>query len=176
MILHADENLTLRAWEFADLDAFYDIYSRDDVMQWLGTRPRRAVASMQEAEEKLRGFMARSDSMAPPCGLWAVLPQGQESPVGTVLMCPLQDRGIDSGEVEIGWHLHPDWQGRGLATGAATALLNHARSDGMTSVLAVTDLDNVKSQAVASRLGMFDEGITDRWFGLTLRQFRWTSS
>ena len=39
-------------------------------------------------------------------------------------------------------------------------------------MLALTDLDNVRSQAVAARLGMRDEGTTDRWFGLTARQFR----
>jgi len=32
----------------------------------------------------------------------------------------------------------------------------------------------VPSQAVAARLGMCDEGTTDRWFGLTSRQFRRT--
>jgi len=32
-------------------------------------------------------------------------------------------------------------------------------------VLALTDLDNVRSQAVAARLGMADEGPTDRCSG-----------
>ena len=45
---------------------------------------------------------------------------------------------------------------------------------GIGQVLALTDLDNVRSQAVAARLGMSDEGTTDRWFGLTARQFRKT--
>ena len=40
--------------------------------------------------------------------------------------------------------------------------------------VALTDLDNAPSQAVAARLGMRDEGTTDRWFGLTSRQFRKT--
>jgi RimJ/RimL family protein N-acetyltransferase len=39
-------------------------------------------------------------------------------------------------------------------------------------VLAVTDLGNVASQRVAERLGMQDEGVTERWFGLTTRQYR----
>jgi RimJ/RimL family protein N-acetyltransferase len=38
-------------------------------------------------------------------------------------------------------------------------------------MLALTDVDNVRSQAVAARLGLRDEGTTDRWFGLTARQF-----
>ncbi len=42
----------------------------------------------------------------------------------------------------------------------------------MEEVLALTDLDNVPSQRVAERLGMADEGETDRWFGETMRQYR----
>lgn len=49
---------------------------------------------------------------------------------------------------------------------------NTAAAAGITEVLALTDLDNLPSQAVATRLGMRDEGTTDRWFGLTTRQFR----
>jgi RimJ/RimL family protein N-acetyltransferase len=43
---------------------------------------------------------------------------------------------------------------------------------GIDQVLALTDAANVRSQAVAARLGMRDEGITRRWFGLTTRQYR----
>ena len=39
-------------------------------------------------------------------------------------------------------------------------------------MLAVTDLDNVASQAVAERMSMHDDGVTGRWFGLTMRQYR----
>jgi hypothetical protein len=77
--------LLLRRWEEHDLPAFFDLYSRDDVMRWLGhRRPRRALADPDEARERLRS-----------------------------------------------WHV------------------------------------------VAARLGMRDEGITQRWFGLTMRQFRY---
>ena len=75
---------------------------------------------------------------------------------------------------EVGWHLHPQHQGQGFATEAAGALLAAAATAGIGEVLALTDLDNVRSQAVAARLGMSDEGTTDRWFGLTARQFRKT--
>ena len=39
-------------------------------------------------------------------------------------------------------------------------------------MIAITDLDNTASQRVAMRLGMQDEGVTGRWFGLMARQYR----
>jgi hypothetical protein len=39
---------------FADIcPAFYDLYSRDDVMRWLGSHPRRTLATLDEARERL---------------------------------------------------------------------------------------------------------------------------
>ena len=38
--------------------------------------------------------------------------------------------------------------------------------------LATTGVDNAASQRVAARLGMTDEGVTGRWFGLVARRYR----
>jgi len=48
-----------------------------------------------------------------------------------------------------------------------------AAEAGLGPVLAMTDPDSIRFQAVAARLGMCDEGPTQRWFGLTMRQFRY---
>ena len=61
---------------------------------------------------------------------------------------------------------------RPTSTEAAQAVLDRAAGGGIDEVLALTDLDNEPSQRVARRLGMEDEGVTHRWFGLALRQFR----
>jgi RimJ/RimL family protein N-acetyltransferase len=166
--------LLLRHWEEADLPAFFALYSRDDVMRWLGTHPRRALATEDEARERLARWIAGGRRLDPPLGMWAMVPlsPAEQSPVGTLLLMPLTDSGGPTGLVEIGWHLHPRGQGQGLATEAAAAVLAAAAGAGLDQVLALTDLDNVRSQAVAARLGMMDEGTTDRWYGLTTRQFR----
>jgi RimJ/RimL family protein N-acetyltransferase len=168
--------LILRHWEEADLEAFYDIYSRDEVTRWLGPQPRRALADMPEARERLGRWRAAGTGLRPPLGLWAMVPLAPGAPVpqpvGTALLMPLADASGPTGLTEVGWHLHPEHQGQGLATEAAAALLAAAAHAGIHEPLALTDLDNVASEAVATRLGMRDEGITQRWFGLTLRQFR----
>lgn len=56
-------------------------------------------------------------------------------------------------------------------TEAAAAILAAAATAGIGQVMALTDPDNIASQAVAARLGMRDEGITNRWYGLTSRQY-----
>jgi RimJ/RimL family protein N-acetyltransferase len=160
--------LALRAWADDDLAAYFDLYSRWAVMRWLGPHPRRVVADLDQARERLHRLQARHAAVQPPLGLWAIVPHEHEVPVGTVLLLPLRDADGPTDEVEVGWHLHPDWQGSGLVTEAAGALLGIAA---LPRVLALTDPDNERSQAVAGRLGMADEGLTNRWFGLTTRQF-----
>jgi RimJ/RimL family protein N-acetyltransferase len=168
------DRLALRHWEDSDLPAFFDLYSREEVMRWLGPHPRRALASEQEAREGLRRWQAGGQDLDPPLGRWAIVPAEQPAPAGTILLLPLTDASGPTGLVEVGWHLHPRHQGQGLATEAAEAILAAAASAGIEQVLALTDLDNVRSQAVATRLGMRDEGTTSRWFGLTTRQYRKT--
>ncbi len=176
MELLRTDRLLLRHWDDCDLAAFFDLYSRDDVVRWLGAHPRRPLATTDEARERLRRWREHERGLAPPLGLWAVVPRSDGAPpgqpAGTLLLLPLSDDDGVTGLVEIGWHLHPQHQGRGLATEAARAVLAVTGTAGIDQVLAITDLDNTPSQRVAARLGMTDEGITERWFGLTARQYR----
>jgi RimJ/RimL family protein N-acetyltransferase len=176
MELLRTDRLLLRHWDESDLGAFFDLYSREDVARWLGAHPRRPLATVGEAQERLRRWREHERGLPPPFGLWAVVPCAAGTPpglpVGTVLLLPLSDDDGPTGLVEVGWHLHPQHQGQGLATEAARALLALARKAGIDQVLAITDVDNAASQRVAVRLGMTDEGVTERWFGLTARQYR----
>ena len=164
--------LSLRRWTSADAPAFLAIYGREDVAKWLGPHPRRPVADLAEAQQRLERWNAREADLPLPFGLWAIVEFDVSStPVGTVLLLPLYDADGATTEVEIGWHLHPDQQGRGLATEAAAALLERAGVAGLSRILALTDPENTPSQEVARRLRMVDEGTTNRWFGITARQF-----
>jgi RimJ/RimL family protein N-acetyltransferase len=172
MELLSTDRLLLRHWEEPDLPAFYDVYSRDEVVRWLGRHPRRPVTTMSEAQERLRRWREHDRGLSHPFGLWAIVPHATGAAAGTLPLLPLTDSDGPTGLVEVGWHLHPDHQGQGLVTEAAHAILAVAARAGIDQVLAITDLDNLPSQRVAARLGMTDEGVTERWFGLTARQYR----
>jgi RimJ/RimL family protein N-acetyltransferase len=176
MELLRTDRLLLRHWDESDLAGFFDLYSRDDVTRWLGAHPRQPLATVADAQERLGRWREHERGLSPPFGLWAIVPcaaggpPGQ--PVGTLLLLPLSDEDGPTGLVEVGWHLHPQYQGQGMATEAARAVLALAAKAGIDQVLAITDVDNAASQRVAERLGMTDEGVTGRWFGLRARQYR----
>ena len=74
--------LLLRHWEESDLPAFFDLYSRNDVMRWLGPHPRRTLATLDEARERMARWRGREQHLDPPLGLWAIVPLAPGAPRG----------------------------------------------------------------------------------------------
>ena len=155
--------LRLRAWTTApgDLDRLTDIYSRDEVSRWLGGTPSVPPAELVARWAAVHELDARF-------GCWAIeRPDGVVA--GTVLLKPLPN-GV--GEVEVGWHLHPDSWGRGYATEAARAVIERGFDAGLPEVYAVVRPGNSASLAVCARLGMHPLGLFRRWYDVELEAFR----
>lgn len=157
------ERVRLRPWTTApaDLARLRDLYGRAEVTRWLGGGPSVAPAELVERWAEVH----RRDGRF-LC--WAIeRPDGV--PAGTVLLKPLPD-GV--GEVEVGWHLHPDSWGRGYATEAARAVIDRAFGLGLPEVYAVVRPGNEPSMAVCRRLGMAPLGRLRRWYDVELEAFR----
>ena len=156
-VLLRTERIVLRPWRVEEADRFYDLYRRDEVVRWLSGRP------VESREQAVTLIERRAATLAaePGFGGWAIVEQDTGIPAGTVLLQRLPD---GDGEVEIGWHLHPDRWGHGLVTEAATALLAHAWAVDVPEVWAVTHPDNHRSQAVCQRIGLRCLGTTHRWY------------
>jgi RimJ/RimL family protein N-acetyltransferase len=157
------DRLRLRPWTTSrhDLDRLADIYGRPEVTRWLGGPPRLTAAQI----------VARWDAVAAQdgrFGCWAI-----ERPdctvAGTLLLKPLPN-GV--GEVEVGWHLHPDSWHHGYATEAARAVIARAFDAGLPEVYAVVRPGNEASLAVCRRLGMQPLGLFRRWYDVELEAFR----
>jgi RimJ/RimL family protein N-acetyltransferase len=56
--------------------------------------------------------------------------------------------------VELAWVVATEHQGKGVATEAASAVIESLRSQGVTTSIAHISPDNAASAAVARRLGM----------------------
>jgi RimJ/RimL family protein N-acetyltransferase len=171
-VIYRTPRLTIRPWTTADadVDRIFDIYSRWEVARWLGAQPR-ALADRSEAERAATRFASRSEP-DPTFGVWAVEVGGTGVVAGSVLLVPLPG---DTGEIEVGWHLHPDSWGHGYATEAAVGALERAFAAGIPEVFAVVRPGNDASMAVCRRLGMTPIGRTDKWYGVECEAFRITA-
>ncbi|MGO4385355.1 GNAT family N-acetyltransferase [Specibacter sp. RAF43] len=165
------ERLVLRPWEDTDVDFVFDLYSRWVVQRFIGAEPR-VMESRSEAVERVARFRAIDH---PVHGIWAVTSKADGRPVGTLLLKPIPASGQEplqpSGDVEIGWHFHPDHWGGGFASEAAAAVLGHAFAGGLDHVVAVTNPANEASQSVCRRIGMKHLGPSKKYYNATCELF-----
>jgi RimJ/RimL family protein N-acetyltransferase len=162
-VLPRTERLRLRPWTTspADLTRLADIYGRDEVTRWLGGAPSVPPGELVER-------WAQISERDPRFGCWAI-EVADGTVAGTLLLKPLPN-GV--GEVEVGWHLHPDSWGRGYATEAARSVIARAFEAGLPEVYAVVRPGNEASIAVCRRLGMAPLGRLRRWYDVELEAFR----
>ena len=153
------DRLLIRPWRHEEAPRLLDLLSRLEVVKWLGDGEPELMKDLDEAHARIDRYAGRD---VPPLGIWAVERLEDGVVVGTVLLLTLPN--AEHGEVEIGWHLHPDSWGHGYATEAARAVLEHAFAAGLPEVIAVSHTDNWPSQAVMRRLAMEDRGIVEKWY------------
>ena len=165
------ERLLLRPWDHEDAGRLLDMQSRVEVMRWLGAGEPKLMKDLDEAHARIESYTERSAT--PPRAFWAIAPRDGGAPAGTALLLTLPN--ADEGEVEIGWHLHPDSWGQGYASEAASAVLAHGFAGGLPEILAVTQLDNRRSMSVCRRIGMREQGVVEKWYDGPSRLFRITA-
>jgi RimJ/RimL family protein N-acetyltransferase len=150
----------IRPWRPDEADRLFDMLRRPEVARWLGVRPD-VMRDRSEAVERIAAWSSFAEAH-PGFGRWAVEVVETGVPAGTILLGPMPN---GAGEVEIGWHFHPDSWGKGLASEAAAAVLAKAFADGISAVYAVTHPDNIASHKVCERIGMANLGETTKWYG-----------
>ncbi|MEP6814150.1 MAG: GNAT family N-acetyltransferase [Marmoricola sp.] len=156
-VIAETDRIVIRPWRLDEAPRVLEILSRIEVVKWLGDGLPVPMRDLDEARERIARYQLRS--VVPPLGIWAVVPRATGAPAGTVLLVELPN---GAGEVEIGWHLHPDSHGHGYATEAAELVLARGFDGGLREVYALTHLDNHPSQAVCNRLGLNDIGVLEK--------------
>ncbi|WP_439575433.1 GNAT family N-acetyltransferase [Phreatobacter sp.] len=155
MVPHLEtERLTLSPRVLADIDDFVAMDSDPEVRRYLPPAFRdgfdaaayRAVLPDRIALDHGQGL-----------GHWTLrLRDLARSFVGTALLIPVEGAGPD---IEIGWRMPRSSWGRGYAGEAARAVLGHARgSVALSGIIALIHEDNVRSAALAERLGLARAG------------------
>jgi RimJ/RimL family protein N-acetyltransferase len=146
------ERLLLRPWRpAADLDALAAINADPEVMRWV--TPNRPLGR-EETAAQLERFVRHWDEHG--FGLWALQPR--EDAAGCIGFAGLAVPAFLPEvlpAVEVGWRLAGGWWGRGLATEAARASVEHGFDAlGLRTIVSIIDPGNVRSLRVAAKLGM----------------------
>jgi RimJ/RimL family protein N-acetyltransferase len=166
-IVYETERCVVRNWRPSDAERVFDIYSRWEVAKWLGATPR-AMEDSDGADVLVETWAERNRTE--PAGRWAVERKADGVVAGTCILVPLPD---GDGEYEVGWHLHPDSWGQGLASESARGALDYGRERyGLAECFAVVRPDNAPSLAVCRRLGMTALGTTTKYYQSELELFR----
>lgn len=136
--------LRMRPFQWCDLDMLAALASDSDIMRYIGKGPETREEVIQGVERAIRRWHEQGMSW------WAVLDRHDERVIGR---CCLQ-HVRDVPEVEVGCAFARQAWGRGLASEAVRAALDHGfRVLGLPTVVALTHPDNARSRRMLERCG-----------------------
>jgi len=152
--------LVLRAYQPDDLEALHAMFGREDVTRYLPWPPMDLEAARAKLDQRLRQTRIDVDGDAL---VLAALETATGRHIGEFM---LRLTNAESRQGEVGWSLHPDAHGRGLATEGARAMLRVGFEDlGLHRITAGADPRNTGSLGVMDRLGMRREAnFVESWF------------
>jgi RimJ/RimL family protein N-acetyltransferase len=153
------ERLLLRQWRDEDVQPLAEIYTQSEFLEHM---PARDLEQTRTQIAQLRQRWT-NDGFAQ----WAAEDVQTGRLAGRIGLLRHHDWPMEPSPVEVGWTLHRDWWGRGLATegGRATVALWRELLVDDARLLSITTPANTRSRAVMRRLGLTERG-TARWHGL----------
>jgi RimJ/RimL family protein N-acetyltransferase len=146
--------LLLRQWREGDAEALAEIYAQPEFQEHNGVPDAHAHVLQFALGWRHEGF-----------SLWAAEDPETGRLIGRIGLLRHHDWPEAPHPVEIGWVLHRDWWGRGLATEGGRAGLECWREQlDDPQLISITTPANGRSRAVMERLGLTLRGAT-HWRG-----------
>lgn len=151
------QRVRLRGPRAQDIDALFALFSHPDVMRYWSSAPMRVRMQAEgKLGEMLDGF-ERRDALN-----WLVSTRRGDAAIGS---CTLYRFDARHRRAEIGYALHPDQWGRGLAGEAVALALDWGfRSLGLHRIEADIDPRNEASRRLLQSLGFRSEGLLRQRF------------
>ena len=138
--------LVLRRPKPGDVDDLHQVFSSPEAMRWWSTTPHETV---EKTAEWLDGMITADPELSDD---FVIEAQGRVIGKAGFWRLP-----------EIGYILHPDYWGQGLATEALTAVIDHILATRTVErVTADVDPDNAASIRLLRRLGFEQTGAASR--------------
>lgn len=150
--------LILRHQVLADLDDLWALYQNPNITRYIPDAPR----SREEAQEELEWHM-NGHPKNPQLGLWATILKENGKFIGRCGLLPWEIDG--QSEVEVAYTIAESYQGQGLGSEAAKAILKYGfEALNLSRLICLIDPENFPSQKVALKLGMhFEKEMQDEY-------------
>ncbi|HNE03559.1 MAG TPA: GNAT family N-acetyltransferase [Anaerolineales bacterium] len=157
-IILETNRLLLRHQVLSDLDDLWALYCDPAITKYIPDAPR----SREEAKEELEWHM-NGHPRHPELGLWATIHKQTGKFIGRCGLLPWEIDG--QSEVEVAYTIAVEYQGQGLGSEAANAILNHGfETLNLSRLICLIDPENIPSQKVAERMGMkFEKESSDEY-------------
>ena len=125
-------------------------------MRYIGTGESHSE-SIEDSERRLQQLVEHQERHG--FSLWAVTDRSNGTVMGDAGLIHFAQRGP---EIELAYRLAKPYWGRGFATEAARAWLDHGFGElGLDRIIAVAHPENAASQRVLEKVGMRFEGMRD---------------
>lgn len=147
------ERLLLRPFRLDDAAAVAAYATREAFWRYLQLEPQTPAMSAEYVAKRVSGGQPDAD------GHWTF---AAETRAGGEMIGAFRigARSPRNRSGDLGYGLHPDWWGRGLATEAVHAMLSFGFATlGLHRVFATADVSNERSWRVMERVGMRREGV-----------------
>jgi [ribosomal protein S5]-alanine N-acetyltransferase len=145
-MLLESSRLILREMTLYDVDELLKVFANPEVMQFY---PKTFDCSMTQAWVERNILRYSRDGF----GLWALISKESGNLIGDCGLVLQEVEGIE--EVEIGYHIHRDLWGQGLATEAAQACRDYGfRRLDCQKLISLINPRNLASRRVAEKNGM----------------------
>lgn len=156
MLILETKRLSLRHLRPEDEDALFALYRDPEIRRYFpdGTR------SLDETREEIQWFL-HGHPRHPELGLWATVERASGALLGRCGLLPWKIDGTD--EVELAYLINKSHWGQGLATEAAHAIVQYAKTDlKLDRLICLITPGNAASARVAEKVGMrFEREYTD---------------
>lgn len=145
MVICETERLFLREWVPDDWKRFKPLVTDPRVLKYIG---RGTPWTDEQIRNRIADWIATSRERG--WILWPVIHREDAELIG---FCGFW--GGFAPEVEIGWRLRPDYWGRGIATEAATAVMEYGfQRWRFPRLISVAQVENAASIRIMEKLGM----------------------
>ena len=152
--------LILRRQLIEDLDDLWALYCDPEIIKYIPDAPRTKAEAQEELEWHMNGHPRNA-----ALGLWATIHKPSGKFIGRCGLLPWTIDGVD--EVEVAYTIAREYQGQGLGSEAAQAILQYGFDTlNLARMVSLINPDNLASQKVAEKMNMrLDRKVEDKKLG-----------